>query len=76
MILPVRGATTTKSFLKKFFLYKKLYILTLYAASMFWLKIAQKTQKTDKNEMHFPLYFPIILSCETMIRSLRSFRWQ
>jgi len=63
MILPVRGATTTKSFLKKFFLYKKLYILTLYAASMFWLKIAQKTQKLTKtrciSHYTFPLYFRV-----------------
>jgi len=33
-------------------------------------KLQQANTKTDENEMPFPLYFPNILSCETVIRYL------
>jgi len=42
----------------------------IYKWSKFQHDWEQTNTKTDKNEMSLPLYFPIILSCGTMIRHL------
>jgi len=52
-------------------------MIALFLTSLGWPKVLtqncnkQTNTKTNETEMPFPLYFPIILSCETIICHLK-----
>jgi len=48
-----------------------LFLTFLGYPKVFDSKLQQTNTKTDENKMPFPIYFPTLLSCETMIHHLR-----